>query len=204
MLLDVALHPHAERLDALQQVEGIGRRQAGAEIAQALGAGAHDERGRSELLVEDDAVIAGIGLGELRELSRCRASRNLPPSTITPPMATPWPPIHFVVECMTMSAPSSIGFDRNGVANVLSISSGIFASCAIAATCGMSSTSSPGLPMVSPITSRVFGLMLLRNAVEVARLDEGGGDAEARQRVRQKIDGAAVERGRTRRCDRRR
>ena len=31
--------------------------------------------------------------------------------------------------------------------------------------------------------------------VERARLDEGGGDAEARQRVRQQIDGAAIERG---------
>ncbi len=31
--------------------------------------------------------------------------------------------------------------------------------------------------------------------VERARLDEGGGDAEARQRVRQQVDGAAIERG---------
>ena len=33
-------------------------------------------------------------------------------------------------------------------------------------------------------------------AVEIARLDEGGGDAEARQRVREQVDGAAIERGR--------
>ena len=32
-------------------------------------------------------------------------------------------------------------------------------------------------------------------AVEVARLDKGRGDAEARQRVREQIDGAAIERG---------
>ena len=32
--------------------------------------------------------------------------------------------------------------------------------------------------------------------VEIARLDEGRGDAEARQRVRQKVDGAAIERAR--------
>ena len=61
----VAFHADAQRLDALQQLERVGRRQAGAEIAQALGARAHDEGGLAELLVEDDAVIAGIGLGEL-------------------------------------------------------------------------------------------------------------------------------------------
>ncbi|MEY9604659.1 hypothetical protein AB7M74_000202 [Bradyrhizobium japonicum] len=43
-----------------------------------------------------------------------------------------------------------------------------------------------------------FRVRLDRRAerVEVARLDEGRGDAEARQRVRQQIDGAAIERAR--------
>ena len=48
------------------------------------------------------------------------------------------------------------------MAKVLSISSGIAAACAISATRGMSSTSRPGLPMVSPITSRVRGVIALR------------------------------------------
>jgi hypothetical protein len=43
------------------------------------------------------------------------------------------------------------------VVSVLSTSSGTLASCAICATVGMSSTSSPGLPTVSPKNSRVFG-----------------------------------------------
>ena len=43
---------------------------AGAEVAQTLGAGAHDESLRPELLGEVDAVIAGIGLGQRRELPR--------------------------------------------------------------------------------------------------------------------------------------
>ena len=30
---------------------------------------------------------------------------NLPESTITPPIEVPWPPIHFVAESTTMSAP---------------------------------------------------------------------------------------------------
>src|SRR5216684_1832958 len=64
-------------------------------------------------------------------------------------MAMPWPPIHLVMECITMSAPSSIGRLRYGGAE----------------------------------------------AVVIARLDEGRGDAEARQGVGEQIDGAAVERG---------
>ena len=98
-----------QRLDALQQLEGIGRRQAGAEIAQAFGARPHDEGGRAELLVEDDAVIAGIGLGQRRELAGSLASRTGRHRRSTPPIAMPWPPIHLVAEFMTMSAPSSIG-----------------------------------------------------------------------------------------------
>ncbi|EWS57698.1 hypothetical protein Y695_04780 [Hydrogenophaga sp. T4] len=41
--------------------------------------------------------------------------------------------------------------------SVLSTSSGTFASCAICATVGMSSTSRPGLPTVSPNSNRVLG-----------------------------------------------
>ncbi|MNC95100.1 hypothetical protein D3C83_121260 [compost metagenome] len=44
---------------------------------------------------------------------------------------------------------------------VASTSSGIFASWAMALTAGMSSTSRPGLPSVSPKSSRVFGRMAL-------------------------------------------
>ena len=35
---DMALHAQRQRLDALQQIESVGRRQAGAEVAQAFGA----------------------------------------------------------------------------------------------------------------------------------------------------------------------
>ena len=70
------------------------------------------------------------------------------------------------------------------------------AACAIAATVGMSSTSRPGLPMVSAITSRVVRSDGGAEAVEIARLDERGRDAEARQRVGEEIDAAAIERGR--------
>ena len=105
----MTIHANAERLDALQQLKGVGRREAGTEVAQALGAGPHDEGGGAELLVEDNAVIAGIGLGQHPEICRTRASRTGRRRQSTPPMAIPWPPIHLVVEFITMSAPSSIG-----------------------------------------------------------------------------------------------
>src|SRR5262245_20290810 len=62
-------HAERQRLDALQDVEGICRAHAGAEIAQALGARPHDEGLRSELLGKIDAVIARVRLGERRELA---------------------------------------------------------------------------------------------------------------------------------------
>jgi len=80
-----------------------------------------------------------------------------------PPMATPWPPIHLVSECITRSAPWSSGRQRQGVAKVLSINSGTPAAWAISASAGMSMTSRPGLPMVSPSTRRVCGRSAARN-----------------------------------------
>ena len=65
-------------------------------------------------------------------------------------MLVPWPPMNFVAEWITMSAPHSIGRHRYGVANVLSTISGNSFSCAIAARDSMSSTFPPGLPIVSP------------------------------------------------------
>src|SRR5581483_229536 len=72
-------------------------------------------------------------------------------------MLVPWPPMNFVAECVTMSAPHSIGRQRYGVAKVESITSGAPCSCAIFATASMSSTLPPGLPIVSPYRTFVFG-----------------------------------------------
>ena len=60
----VPLHAHRQGLDALQQVEGIAGRHAGAEIAQAFGPRAHDEGRGPELLAR----------------SQCRDSRHRAPS----------------------------------------------------------------------------------------------------------------------------
>ena len=59
---------------------------------------------------------------------------------------------------------------------------------AIAATAGRSSTSSPGLPTISASTSRVSGRIAARERVQVARIDEGRLDAEARQGQAQQVD----------------
>ena len=85
------------------------------------------------------------------------AQLNVPASTTTPPMLVPWPPMNFVAECSTMSAPQSIGRHKYGVANVLSTSSGAPCSCARRASASMSSTLPPGLPIVSPKNAFVFG-----------------------------------------------
>ena len=104
--------------------------------------------------------------------------------------------MNLVAEWNTMSAPSVSGRHSTGEAKVLSIISGIFAAWAISAIAGMSKTSPPGLPIVSPSTSRVCGLMAFAKAVMVARIDEGRLDAEARQGEAQHVARAAIERGR--------
>ena len=72
-----------------------------------------------------------------------------PDSTSTPPSTTPWPPMNFVAEWVTMSAPHSMGRQRYGVAKVLSTTRGMSCACASSAKCSMSSTLHPGLPIVS-------------------------------------------------------
>jgi len=174
--------------------ERIGWRKTGAEIAQAFGAGAHDEGGLAELLVEDDAMIAGIGFGKLRKFA---AGVPVEPAAVdddaTDRDAVAADPLGRGV--ITMSAPSSIGRLRKAWQRCCRSGAEFWRHGRSGATAGISSTSSPGLPMVSPITSRVFGLIAARNSSGARGLDEGGRDAEARQRMCQKIDGAAIERG---------
>ena len=192
---DVAVHADAERLDALQQLKGVGRRQAGAEIAQAFGARPHDEGGRAELLVEDDAVIAGIGFGQHRKLA---GAAPVEPAAVDDHAADgdamaadPFGGrIHHDVGA-ELDRPAEIGRregvvdqqrdlrvvrDLRDLGNIQHFEAGIADGLA------------DHQPGIGPDRSAKF--------VERARLDEGRGDAEARQRVRQQVDGAAIERGR--------
>ena len=190
----VALHAHTQRLDALQQLERVGRREARAKIAQTFRAGTHDEGGLAELLVEDDAVIAGIGLSELGKLAR---RVPVEPAAIdddaadrNPVAADPFGRgVHHDIGAELDRAaeerrrkgvvdqkrnPGVMG-DLRDIRNVQHLKPGIADSLA------------DHQPRVRLDRGAEF--------VERARLDEGGGDAEARQRMRQQIDGAAIERG---------
>ena len=65
-----------------------------------------------------------------------------------PPIEVPWPPIYFVVECITIAAPCSNGL-VNTTAAVLSTISGTPSLRPIAATSAMGNTSSFGFGSVS-------------------------------------------------------
>ena len=115
-------------------MEGVGRRQAGAEIAQALGARPHDEGRGAELLGEDDAVIAGIRLGQRREfVGRLPVEAAAVDDRAADGDAVAADPFGDRVHHQ-VGAGATIGRLRYGVANVLSIRSGIPAACAISAT----------------------------------------------------------------------
>ena len=71
---NVSFHAQRQGLDPLQQLEGGHRAHAGAEVAQALATCAQEKGGDGGFLAEIHAVKAFIGLGEGREL----AARGLP------------------------------------------------------------------------------------------------------------------------------
>ena len=60
-ILDMAGHPQRQRLQSLQEQEGIERAQAGAEVAQGLGAELHQIAVGAERLVELEPVICRRG-----------------------------------------------------------------------------------------------------------------------------------------------
>ena len=190
----VPFHANAERLDALQQLEGVRRRQARAEIAQAFGAGAHDEGGLAELLVEDDAVIAGIGFGQHRKFA---GSVPVEPAAIDDHAADR---DAMAAEPFGCRVHHDVGaeFDRpaekrrgKGVVD----QKRNFRVMRDLRDCRNIQHFEPGIadgfadhkPRVGPDRGA--------ERVERARLDESGGDAEAGQRVRQQVDAAAIERG---------
>src|ERR1700716_2919093 len=69
-ILDVALHPQRDRLDALQQQEGAERREHRAGCALIDAARARDIGGLAEMIDIDQAVIRGVGPVEHREALR--------------------------------------------------------------------------------------------------------------------------------------
>ena len=82
---------------------------------------------------------------------------------MAPPIDVPWPPMNFVSECTTMSAPHSNGRIRYGVGIVLSSTSGMPSAWATAETPSMSNTSFFGFESVSPKNSFVVGRTAARH-----------------------------------------
>ncbi len=192
-VLHVALHAQRQGLDALQQVEGIGRRQAGAEIAQALGARPHDEGGRAELLAEDDAVIAGIGLGDGGKLAGGRKVETAAvdddaadgDAVAADPLGDG---MHHDVGA-ELDRPAEIG-RCEGVVDQQRNAGGMGDVGDLRDVEHLETGIADGLGDDQPGLGPDGGA----EAVEIARLDERRRDAEARQCVGQQIDGAAVER----------
>ena len=79
-VLDVPVHPQAQRLDPLQEEEGVERAERGAEVAQRLGAQLHQEAVDAERLVERETVVGGRRVGDApgsgRSTSRTGPSRR--------------------------------------------------------------------------------------------------------------------------------
>ncbi len=191
----VPLHAQRQRLDALQQLERVHRRQAGAEVAQAFGPGAHDEGGGAELLGKDNAVITRIRLGHRREFAR-----SLPVETPAVDdraadgdavSADPFGDrVHDDVGAKRERA-AQIGRGK-GVVDQERNAGRMRDLGHLRDVEHFQSRIADGFTDHQPGAVVDAGA----DAVEIARLDEARGDAEARQRVGQEIDRAAIERSR--------
>lgn len=130
----VTLNAQRERLDTLQQQEGSEGVDGGSKVTQNDDARVDGKSDGAECVPELEAVVALGGLSELWEAaalgpvelarvdndtSEGRAGANVSYEILEsckkrahPPMVVPWPPIHLVAECTTMSAPCSMGLIR--------------------------------------------------------------------------------------------
>ena len=118
-VLRVRLAAERERLDALDELEGVERREAAAHVAEGLDAREQDEDGVGRVDAEDgwsaktppwyDGCLSAM-IGNLHEPSAFVTRQSkLEPSTMMPPIEVPWPPIHLVADSTMMSAPKESG-----------------------------------------------------------------------------------------------
>ena len=108
---NVALHANVQGFDTLQYVEGVGRAECRAEIAQAFGPRTHDKSGWAKFLGEIEAVISFVGLRQRRELVGCLPIEIAGVDDRAGNRRT-MPPRNLVAECMTISTPCSKGRQR--------------------------------------------------------------------------------------------
>ena len=109
----MAFYAQGKSFQALQQDKSVEWTDGGTCVAQ-----------------QNSPDTGSVSCGNLPEATQS----NLPESTMTPPNDEPCPPMNFVAECTTISAPCSIGRIKYGVPNVLSIIKGILWRWAISAT----------------------------------------------------------------------
>ncbi len=108
-----AIHAQRQGLDALQDQEGVERRDRRAGVAQRHDARAADVGGRPERLGVDDAVVADVGLVEPAKALPCARPRETCRNRRSRRRC--WcraRPRYLVSECTTMSAPCSNGRHR--------------------------------------------------------------------------------------------
>jgi hypothetical protein len=160
-----------------------------------FGARPHDERGLAELLVEDNAVISGIGLGQHRKLLRCAP---VEPAAVDDDAANG---DAVAADPFCRRIHDDVGAELNRPAEKRRCEGIVNQQrdfCVMRDVCNsrniqhLEAGIADGLADHEPCV----GLDRRAKRFQRARLDESGGDAEARQRMRQQVDGAAIERGR--------
>ncbi|MGY4242705.1 hypothetical protein ACVIIZ_004113 [Bradyrhizobium sp. USDA 4523] len=169
----------------------VGDRQA-PKSRRALGAGAHDEGGLAELLVEDDAVIAGIGLGELREFA---GGAPVEPPAIDDHAADR---DAMAAHPLGRRVHRDVGAELDRLAEIGRREGVVDQQRNLRVMRDLSHRGDIEYfeaGIADGLADHEAGVRLDRGTefVEPTRLHEGRGDAEPRQRVRQQIDGAAIE-----------
>ena len=199
----VAVHAQRQRLEALQEQEGVERADSTGPRSRIVSTRAFMMNAKlPNVSCEAHAAVARRRLGDARG-SGPRSQAYVPPSTITPPIDVPWPPMNFVAEWITMCAPCSNGRHRYGVAKVLSIISGSpcvrgdlrpSRRCRARRCAGCRSSRRTAAACAASIARA--------HRVEVVRVDEARRDAEARE-LRSRAGCACRRRGSARRRSRR-
>ena len=110
-ILHMTFHAKRQRLQSLQQNESIERTDCGTGITQQYGTDTDGIGSRTGNVNETYSMITRVRFRQLGKLPRATQS-NLPLSTITPPKDVPCPPMNFVAEWTTISAPCSM--DESG------------------------------------------------------------------------------------------
>ena len=190
---DVALHAHRQGLDPLEDVEGIGRTQTRAEVAQALGASAHDERLRPELLGVVYAMVAGVGLGQRRE-----QAGSLPVETAAVD-DHPADGDAMAAEELGQRVVHEVGAEIERAAQVRRGEGGIDQQRHAGLVSDLGDPGDvehlePGVAQRFAEEQSRIGPDRLAERLGLARIHEGGLDTEARQRMRKQVVRAAVDR----------